>query len=78
MEAGERAAEDGARRILANQVADRRLDLLERSAKVAERVLVNPVDRHCHLRLGALSESECLGAELRALGQPAPARASMP
>ena len=68
---GERAAEDGAPRILGDQVADRGLDLVKGSLEVQERV---PLERVCgdrHPRLCALTEREGPGDELLGLAEPA-------
>ena len=67
MEVGEDAAEDGARRELGHQVADRRLDLRDVAPEVGERVALQLVDRDRHLRLRALADGERPRDELLSL-----------
>src|ERR671934_3131812 len=58
MDVSEHAAKHGTKRVLGDQVGDRRLDFVESSAEVAEGVLLEAVDGDRHLRLGSFSGCE--------------------
>jgi signal transduction histidine kinase len=68
---GQRAAEDGPGRIVGDEVADRRRDLLESPLEVAERVAREPINGDRYIGQDALPEGERLGDELLCLRQPA-------
>src|SRR5437867_866668 len=62
----EHAAKDGTSRMLRDQVTDRRLDIFEAAAEVAERVSLEVVDRDRQFRLRSLAE--CQGPRDEHLG----------
>ncbi len=67
----EGAAKDRAGRVLGDEVADRRLDLLEAPQEVAQRVPLESVDRNSLLGLRPLPKCEGLLDEFLGLGEPA-------
>ena len=55
MQVSEHAAEDSASRVVGDQVANRRLDLVKPPLEIAQRVELNAVNGYCRRRLSMLA-----------------------